>query len=128
MLFSTIYFINEHITCQCRNIFCTILFVTEATWKLAIRNANTGVLQSEENLPLVLNCSVNSTSGTPNASIMWHNGSILLGKGGPVMFAFKIVPQRYDHEKTYTCTATNNKTGEGVHKSIKLDILCKYVM
>lgn len=105
--------------------FYTFSFLIEPPWNITVQNANTGVLQGEENRSLVLNCSVKKNS--PKALIMWYNGSSLLGLGGPswTYSVFKIIPQRYDHNKSYTCVVKSSKFRTALHKSIILDIQCK---
>ncbi|CAG2245022.1 unnamed protein product [Mytilus edulis] len=115
-------FVNEGTPLETTTV---ILLIKEAPWNITINNSNNRVLKAEENRTLVLFCNVNYAS---MESIMWFNGSILLGVGGPMVFLFEIIPQRYDHNKTFTCAVNSSKVRPASNKSIMLDIQYKPVV
>ncbi|CAC5393285.1 unnamed protein product [Mytilus coruscus] len=90
---------------------------------LTVNGENTGVIHGKEGHQLDLNCSVEM--GKPEESILWYNSSLLLGKGGPRTFTWSIVPQRYDHERTFTCIVNSSALRVPLNKSIMLDIKFK---
>ncbi|CAG2197246.1 unnamed protein product [Mytilus edulis] len=102
------------------------LQMKEQPSNISVNGANKGVRHGIEGRPLVLNCSV--TSGIPDESILWYNGSVLLDIGGPGIFSMTIVPQRYDHDRIYTCIVNSSALRVPLKTSIMLDIKYKPVL
>lgn len=100
------------------------LYYTASPMNLEIQSvAGSHTIHGVENVEMTLVCTV--TRGQPAGVLKWSENEMRLTEGREGQLDYIFVPNRYDHQKLFTCSVEHELLISPLTKSVNLDIKCK---